>query len=57
MPKRPVDAIRESGQINMPMIIGYNDKEGIIMLLDAYKKLELLEKDFQRMIPRFDWIC
>ena len=38
--------------IDVPMMMGYTSHEGLIMLPDAYKKLETYDKDLARMIPR-----
>ncbi|GAB0095021.1 Carboxylic ester hydrolase [Sergentomyia squamirostris] len=38
--------------IEKPMILGHTSKEGIIMLLDAIRKIDLYETDFSRIIPK-----
>lgn len=43
--------MHKSNTINMPIIMGNNSHEGIIMLLDSYKKLDLYDSDLARMIP------
>lgn len=39
---------------NIPIMMGYNSKDGLIMLLDALKskKFDQFEGDLARMIPR-----
>ncbi|KAH8299625.1 hypothetical protein KR044_003621, partial [Drosophila immigrans] len=36
----------------MPTIMGYNSAEGIAMLLNARRKLELFDEDMARLVPR-----
>lgn len=44
--------MNRQNSINIPIMTGYNSAEGIITLLDIYKKLDLYDKDLGRMIPR-----
>ncbi|XP_062543899.1 esterase B1-like isoform X1 [Armigeres subalbatus] len=51
--KPPIDVLKTPNSIaNIPVMMGLNNKEGTIMLLDAIKKLELYDNDMARMIPR-----
>ncbi|XP_062543894.1 acetylcholinesterase-like isoform X2 [Armigeres subalbatus] len=51
--KPPIDVLKTPNSIaNIPVMMGVNNKEGTIMLLDGIKKLELYDNDMARMIPR-----
>ncbi|KAL7737038.1 hypothetical protein ACLKA6_005259 [Drosophila palustris] len=36
----------------MPVIMGYNSAEGLAMIVNAKRKLDLFEKDLTRLVPR-----
>lgn len=38
--------------IHMPVIMGYNSAEGLVMLVNAIKKMSEYENDFSRLVPR-----
>lgn len=44
--------MNQKNVIDIPVMVGYNSDEGIITLLDIYKKLDVYEKDLAKMIPR-----
>lgn len=46
--KTPIDSL------NIPIMMGYNSQDGLIMLIDAVKnkKLEQFDNDFARFIPK-----
>uniref|UniRef100_A0A1B0EWG9 Carboxylic ester hydrolase n=1 Tax=Lutzomyia longipalpis TaxID=7200 RepID=A0A1B0EWG9_LUTLO len=48
----PLNLAKALKAIEKPMILGHTSKEGIIMLLDAVRKIDLYDKDFQRIIPK-----
>lgn len=48
----PFEIMRKMKVNYKPVMIGYTSNEGIIMLLDAVRKLDDYEKDFSRLIPR-----
>ncbi|XP_053689289.1 juvenile hormone esterase-like isoform X2 [Sabethes cyaneus] len=51
--KSPIDVIKTPNSIsNIPLMLGANNREGTIMLLDAIKKLDVYDKDLARLIPR-----
>lgn len=43
--------MKEPNAYDIPTISGINDKDGMIMLNDAQKKLDLYDNDMARMIP------
>lgn len=49
--KSPLEAMQIKNSHNIPILMGYNDGEGLIMLADVYKKLDIYNKDLARMIP------
>lgn len=50
--KTPIQLIKEQkDEINMPIIFGSNNRDGMIMLLDAVKKLDAYDNDPVRFIP------
>lgn len=52
MSKTPLQLLKEQkDEINIPMIFGSNNSDGMIMLLDAVKKLDAYENDPVRFIP------
>lgn len=48
----PIEMLSEPNATDIPMMIGYNCSEGIIMLPDVVKKLLLYDRDLARMIPK-----
>ncbi|XP_055528121.1 esterase E4-like isoform X2 [Wyeomyia smithii] len=51
--KAPIDVMKTPNSIsNIPLMLGVNNREGTIMLLDAVKKLGVYDKDLARLIPR-----
>ncbi|XP_052870996.1 juvenile hormone esterase [Anopheles cruzii] len=53
VPVHPFHAMQQPNCIpSIPIIFGNNSGEGIIMMLDAGKKLDLYDNDMARMIPR-----
>lgn len=47
-----MELLSQPNATTIPMILGYNNGEGLTMLADAYKKLDVYEKDLARMIPK-----
>ncbi|XP_037041278.1 esterase E4 isoform X1 [Bradysia coprophila] len=50
--KSPLELMNRPNSVQIPVMIGYNSAEGIITLLDIYKKFDAYDKDIGRMIPR-----
>uniref|UniRef100_A0A8D8NKS9 Carboxylic ester hydrolase n=3 Tax=Culex pipiens TaxID=7175 RepID=A0A8D8NKS9_CULPI len=51
--KLPTEVMKTPNSIeSIPVMMGVNNGEGIIMLLDAVKKLDLYDNDMARLIPR-----
>lgn len=51
--KAPIDVMKTPNSIsNIPLMMGVNNREGTIMLLDGIKKLDLYDNDLARLIPR-----
>ncbi|XP_058828225.1 uncharacterized protein LOC131688090 [Topomyia yanbarensis] len=51
--KAPVEVMKTPNSLsNIPLMLGVNNREGTIMLLDAIKKLEVYDNDIARLIPR-----
>ncbi|XP_055528119.1 esterase B1-like isoform X2 [Wyeomyia smithii] len=51
--KPPLEAMKTPNSIpNIPLMLGANNREGTIMLLDAIKKLDVYDKDLTGLIPR-----
>lgn len=50
MTKSPLDLIK-SEKLDIPLMIGITDKDGMAMVSNARKKLELFDNDMSRMIP------
>ncbi|XP_053689265.1 acetylcholinesterase-like isoform X2 [Sabethes cyaneus] len=51
--KSPIDVMKTPNSLsNIPLMLGVNNREGTIMLLDAVKKLDVYDKDLARLIPR-----
>ncbi|XP_055620726.1 acetylcholinesterase isoform X2 [Toxorhynchites rutilus septentrionalis] len=51
--KPPLEVMKTPNSIfDIPVIMGVNNREGTIMLLDAIKKLDLYDNDMARLIPR-----
>ncbi|XP_055610912.1 esterase B1-like isoform X2 [Uranotaenia lowii] len=49
----PIESLKQPNSLgSMPLMMGNNNREGTIMLLDAKKKLELYDNDMARLIPR-----
>ncbi|XP_055701968.1 acetylcholinesterase isoform X2 [Phlebotomus papatasi] len=48
----PLNLATALKSIEKPMIIGHNAKEGIIMLLDAVRKIDLFDEDLARIVPK-----
>lgn len=47
-----MELMNQQNRINIPVMLGYNSDEGIVTLLDVYKKFDLYDKDLAKMIPR-----
>lgn len=47
----PFELLRKMKVNYKPLMIGYTSNEGIIMLLDAVRKLAEYDKDFARLVP------
>lgn len=47
----PLELMRKMKVNYKPVMIGYTSNEGLIMLLDAVKKLRDYDKDFSRLVP------
>lgn len=52
MPKSPLDLLKEGNFHKVPIIIGYNDGEGISMVKNKLKKLKYVNDDLSRNVPR-----
>ncbi|CAD7078429.1 unnamed protein product [Hermetia illucens] len=50
--KPPLEAAKEPNAIDIPVMMGYTSEEGITMLVNACRKLDELDQDLARMIPR-----
>jgi acetylcholinesterase len=50
--ERPLDAMKRPNLFDIPVMIGANNAEGIIMLPNVLKKLEEIKKDLARYIPK-----
>lgn len=51
--KAPIEVMKTPNSVtNIPLMLGINNREGTIMLMDAIKKLELYDNDMARLIPR-----
>ncbi|XP_055921512.1 juvenile hormone esterase isoform X2 [Eupeodes corollae] len=50
--KEPLESISEENSIDIPLMMGYNSGEGLLMLSNCVKKLENFERDLSRLIPR-----
>ncbi|XP_058463056.1 acetylcholinesterase-like [Malaya genurostris] len=51
--KSPIEVLKTPNSLsNIPLMLGINNREGTIMLLDAVKKLAIYDKDIARLIPR-----
>ncbi|XP_059614088.1 acetylcholinesterase isoform X2 [Phlebotomus argentipes] len=48
----PLNILASLESIEKPLILGHTSKEGIIMLLDAVRKINVYEEDFSRIIPK-----
>ncbi|XP_035784382.1 esterase B1-like isoform X1 [Anopheles albimanus] len=49
----PIVAMQQQNRLpEIPIMMGNNNGEGIIMMLDASKKLDLYDNDMARMVPR-----
>lgn len=49
--KYPNESIRKTDNLNIPIMIGYNSHEGIIVVQNIVKKLKEYENDLQKTIP------
>ena len=45
-------SLNEHDSIDIPLMIGYNNADGLIMVKEFYKNLKKYEKDLGKMIPR-----
>lgn len=52
MPKSPLELLKEGNFHKVPIILGYNDGEGISMVKNKLKKLKYINKDLTRNVPR-----
>jgi acetylcholinesterase len=50
--ERPLDAMKRRNLFDIPVMIGANDAEGIIMLPNVLKKLDEIDQDVARYIPK-----
>ncbi|XP_055606004.1 esterase B1-like [Uranotaenia lowii] len=50
--KHPIELMSEPNGIGIPILTGYNNREGIMVLIDAVKHLDLYNKEPKRFIPR-----
>lgn len=47
-----MDVLKEKNSLgDIPILTGVNDREGLIMLINAKKRVKLFEKDVTRLIP------
>lgn len=44
--------MNRENSVNIPVMIGYNNAEGIVTLFDICKRMETYNSDMGRMIPR-----
>lgn len=50
--KSVIELLNNPNAIEIPLLMGYNDSEGICLLEATYKYIEQYDKDLERMIPR-----
>jgi carboxylesterase type B len=50
--QRPIDAMKQKDLFDIPVMVGANDAEGIIMLINASKKLEEIDQDMSRYLMK-----
>ncbi|XP_058463057.1 acetylcholinesterase-like [Malaya genurostris] len=51
--RSPIETMKTPNSLSdIPLMIGLNNREGTIMLLDAVKKMEVYDKDIARLIPQ-----
>ncbi|XP_054737779.1 uncharacterized protein LOC129244191 [Anastrepha obliqua] len=47
-----MERMRQTDTLAMPTIMGYNSAEGILMLINAVRKIEEINQDLTRFVPR-----
>ncbi|XP_017489752.1 PREDICTED: esterase B1-like isoform X1 [Rhagoletis zephyria] len=47
-----MERMRKKDTLAMPIIMGYNSAEGIMMLINAIRKIEDIDQDLSRFVPR-----
>lgn len=52
MKKSVLELLKKPNSIEVPLLMGYNDSDGICLLEATYKNIEKYDKDLARMIPR-----
>lgn len=52
--RQPIQELLQTNEHNgsIPIIMGYNSAEGLVMILNARRKLELFDEDLARLVPR-----
>ncbi|XP_037949556.1 esterase E4-like isoform X2 [Teleopsis dalmanni] len=51
--KKPIlKSLQEMNVVKIPTIMGYNSAEGLAMLVNALRKLNAIENDLERFVPR-----
>lgn len=48
----PIETLLQGNFSKIPMILGYNNKEGMLMLPDILKKVEFINKNPHSLVPR-----
>ena len=49
--KHPLELLQQLNSLEIPIMIGTNDKDGLVMVRNSRRKLHLFDADHSRMIP------